>query len=431
MPDKIFRWLKENHLFLLFFLLFFTLFFNVRYYFLQDWSYVVGRLVEYRYPALFLTDIVGLGLVFGYLLQSLNRDALWLRLKNFLSGWGIPIYLFLMLICFLPPIQTFEYFVLRFGFYSLLFFVLKDLVSRKTFGIFLKQNLNILLALLSLAMAFQFVPFILYSFDAGCDICTKIGGINHLIQKLGVSHVTILDRSFPRNYGFFPHPNVLGGLVAIITSALLYFQARGNLVKVKKTKILLGLSIILAILLLFSTFSVAAMIGLGLAVLIFGITIKKLRIVVVPAVLALVALCFYMLVQKDETHINLRLELLAASWDLFKKAPLTGVGPLEFVRYIARYKLQDANGLLLLQPVHNVFVLVLTEFGLILGGFSLYKFFALLYSRYKLIGTSILIAVLPFLTILMLDHYLFTLNQGILLSVFFLAAISQKFKQKP
>jgi O-antigen ligase len=64
----------------------------------------------------------------------------------------------------------------------------------------------------------------------------------------------------------------------------------------------------------------------------------------------------------DKESYGKRMELNKAGWEMIKSNPLLGVGAGNFVVELPEYQ---KNGILWLQPVHNIFLLGLAEIGIL------------------------------------------------------------------
>ncbi|MFH0943329.1 MAG: O-antigen ligase family protein, partial [Candidatus Beckwithbacteria bacterium] len=115
-----------------------------------------------------------------------------------------------------------------------------------------------------------------------------------------------------------------------------------------------------------------------------------------------------------ESSFSRRSQLAAISVKMISKRPLTGVGLNNFTAVMDQYGYVP-GAVRFLQPVHNLFLLIFAETGLIgLAGF-VYLFFKSPFWRSQ---------VGPYWIILFLglfDHYFFTLQQGLLLLTICLA----------
>jgi O-antigen ligase len=122
---------------------------------------------------------------------------------------------------------------------------------------------------------------------------------------------------------------------------------------------------------------------------------------------------FSTLFQRTDTGVVDRRNLLKASLSVIKKNILQGTGLGKFVRYMGENAPLTKNGLYLLQPVHNIFVLLLAEFG-IFGFLSfLFLLFDILRKNIQKINIFVLLVLFAVIGIGLVDHYFVTLPQGI------------------
>jgi O-antigen ligase len=98
---------------------------------------------------------------------------------------------------------------------------------------------------------------------------------------------------------------------------------------------------------------------------------------------------------------------------MFQKNPLLGVGLNNFLSNLPLFLSQ--KNYLLIQPVHNIYLLVLSELGII--GFFFFLILLFFSLRTILKNKNLVVAVLLFevLFLGLFDHYFLTLQQGQLL----------------
>jgi hypothetical protein len=120
-----------------------------------------------------------------------------------------------------------------------------------------------------------------------------------------------------------------------------------------------------------------------------------------------------------DTSWSDRVGLLRSSLHIIKENLLTGVGLGDFTANMGDTVPRSGNGILLLQPVHNIFLLVVSEIGLI--GFTLSSTLLYFFFKDRKWSLRFVIGLIAVFVIGMFDHYLFSLPQGLLL--FFLIFI--------
>jgi hypothetical protein len=245
-----------------------------------------------------------------------------------------------------------------------------------------------------------------------------------------------------RGYGTFTHPNILGGFLVISLLCSLLFSPH-----IKHERFIL---ILIQFFGLLATFSRSAMLGLFVGGMLLGLwylpKLKRLKNKVIPATLItfFTAEFIFVLLSRGITiwsdpAITERIEGFKTSWEMFTTYPW-GVGFSHYTLFLDQVS-QTALMPWDYQPVHNVFLLTLTELG-ILGSLVAFAICAaavrklflkrrklLTYRRLfkKRVFFSIVIAIL---TISLFDHYFLTSAQGRLLLIMIFAIVSA-FSQNP
>lgn len=247
-----------------------------------------------------------------------------------------------------------------------------------------------------------------------------------------------------RGYGTFPHPNVLAGFLfmgLLINLYLLYLSSN------KKLKVSLAISLVIISTGLVVTFSrLAWVVGL-LGILVFlAVTILRHRPrrfslpanhfyfpgrigLIIAALLIALGLNLFLFgtqitdrltgqdiknVETSENYVD-RKTYGQAAWKMFKANPLFGVGYRSFVARMENYsesKLLPHQH----QPVHNIYLLILAEAGIL----ALISFLLLLFNIVRPAGANkksparetLLIIFLGFLALGFFDHYFLTIEQG-------------------
>jgi hypothetical protein len=215
------------------------------------------------------------------------------------------------------------------------------------------------------------------------------------VNTPGIAKTFLFGRFYLRSYAIFSHPNSLAGFLIVIMAIYLALAKNSSLIK----KIVLSLGGLTVGL----TLSRSAVIA-GMVLLTFQFIKKKNWIFVF---LAILFLGFVFFSGSIDLSFSRRISLALASLDIFGSFPIVGVGLNNFIVVLPSFWRQD----LWFQPVHNIFLLVLSEAGMI--GFLLFL---------KLICKTIfsgkyLSAVLLIMITGLFDHYWLTLTQNLLLFV--------------
>ncbi len=387
-----------------------------------------GNFNEYTAFFLHLSDIalIGAFLAFGV---ALYRG----EVKEIQYGsWPVTLTLILflgLLMASIPfaafPVVGFWKFLRFLEFFGLYILLVNQLVDRR-------QILRVFLY----GMLFQsFLALLQYLFQSSVGL--HFLGEAHLSpQEPGVAKVDFSGGKFLRGYGTFGHPNILGGMVAM---ALLwgYYLFRKNMM------VFLGIGAFLILGLLFS-FSRSAFLALGGGILVFiSLSDKKIRFQHVllwgSVVLFLVVLfnlqdvLFDRFFGGNDPNATVeRLEYLDAGKSMLMAYPF-GIGLGHFTFIMQDFMIQSADPWLL-QPVHNVVLLIMNEAGILAGGVFiglLCVVFAQLLRGLKFekedakLFASISIALLGVITFIMLfDHYFFTLYAGQAVLFLYLGVVS-------
>lgn len=202
----------------------------------------------------------------------------------------------------------------------------------------------------------------------------------------GVAKIIINGEKFIRAYGLFPHPNILGGFLifsVIVTWTYRKYFYRGSTLEFLKVEPYLLFFILIQTLGLLLTFSKSATLGLILAgvYICFSIVpretihrnllhnmfhvehIKRLLLLFLIALLLIIAIRpnINSLILKS---LNERLIYLNLSNKIIFNNPIFGIGNGQFVPEMQKYSAIIFESWQF-QPVHNVFLLIWSELGII------------------------------------------------------------------
>ncbi len=217
------------------------------------------------------------------------------------------------------------------------------------------------------------------------------------VAQPGVAKVEIFGHQLLRAYGTFSHPNVFGGYLVMAILGVFYLKS------IRFRKILISICLLALIL----TFSRSAL----LALLLFVFFKSNLRFKFLYVGIFL--FCFFVLFfDFSELAVSERLEYMRISKEMFFSYPF-GVGGGNFTFVMPQF-----SSLVLmpwqLQPVHNIFLLFLNEWGIV--GFLLIigaviNCISAVWKKHQNLQNIGAMMVLIFI-LGMFDHYLISLYQG-------------------
>ena len=260
----------------------------------------------------------------------------------------------------------------------------------------------------------------------------------------GVAKIIVDNMKIIRSYGAFPHPNILAAFLLICIFFIFYLFLNKNK-SFKKFSFLL-ISFFIIIFALFLTYSrLTIFIFLLSSIIYLFISFKNYKKQVFALFfILLISLSFISFfawdeissrfqVSSGEQSIGLRLFYNQTALFIISEYPLMGIGYGNFVWEISQ--MLDLLNSWIFQPVHNIYLLIASETGLI-GLFFFLMFFYQLFREFKekkentnkyflfLILSSLLFIGLS-------DHFLWTLQQGQLMFWIVLGLIaSYSFKKK-
>ncbi len=244
----------------------------------------------------------------------------------------------------------------------------------------------------------------------------------------GVAKFIVNDLTFIRVYGSLPHPNVLAFflLISLFFLYFLWLEKKYSFAK----NIFFFFIFIIMLFALGLTFSRAIIAIFILASLFYFIFVfckarkskdKELSKKIILIFLLFVIFCSLLIIfvfpelfsrfsiSPEEQSVALRLFYNQFTYSIIQECPLVGIGIGNFV-----WEMKDALDLLsdwIHQPVHNVYLLIASETGL-LGLFVFLMFLYQLLRKFKEINYLLLFIVFCILFISLFDHFFWTLQQG-------------------
>ena len=432
--------LKRLTIQFLFSILIFTTPSNLFKKFFEETAYVNGLQIDYLIPKIHISDVILLILLFvltsywisdtffnkNWLLGFVNkiRNPLQTLKKETLSSKTITIISLTLIFLFEQFTKEYNYVAILFMIRVIVLIVITVLlhqqlkISKILNSKFTSWTLQFTLIFQSLVAWYQFI------FQKSVFGYSFLGETN-LQAYSGLAKTTINGAELILPYGTTAHPNILGGLLTFLVLILLHQKTKNA--KKNPYKVILLFIGILTILL---TQSVSAMIALliGSVLILKKPKLSSIKIASVYAFFIIVSILGLSLVTNIFTVKNnsiIRRDYLnQASISMIKKEPFLGIGARNFTAYVEKNS-NHQEVVRFVQPVHNVFLLFVAEFGALGAGILLiYIDYFKKYFIQKKDLTQIktkpgnqflsiyLLALLPMLT---WDHYLLTIQTGILI----------------
>ena len=237
-----------------------------------------------------------------------------------------------------------------------------------------------------------------------------LGERSFSLSTPGIAKVSMQGVEILRAYGTFPHPNVLGGFYLLLYSFVLFTP---SLSSQNRFGIQKNIFIITSTLLILFSFSKVAIFGFAVLTTFHVLRKKsscmlcKLSSIMVPLALAGV----FLLAQGDVETIGKRLWLATTSLMIIREHLFTGVGLGAYL--IAQGQFPIPYSYHFLQPVHNIFLLLLAELGIPLFSLLSYLLTQLIVPLRK--SPAIMAGLFVIAFIGMFDHYWLTIEQTMLL----------------
>ena len=370
---------------------FFFLFLPVQlgYHFWPDWAYVNGIRVDYLSPTLFLIDLIFMVVVIVWVVERRGSKNKWLVVGGWWSGgwWLVFGGLIALNIIFSESWQVSIY-------KWLVFFKLA------VFAFYIYKNWKIIRRIIY----WPILASMVWSITLGIGQMVNQGSFGglvylvgermHNVDTIGITKTVLYGKEILRPYGSFGHPNVFGAY-GLFCGVLLLKIAKNN----RQRWMGFGVGVAMAVV----SFSQNALMGIG-AVLLMWILVEK-RIdkvykyfLIGVLTISLVALIIFGIGGvglEGRKEIVERIQLIKVAYDSVVNNIFFGVGLGNFV-----YNR-------MLQPVHNIIILLLQELGVVFFVLVLVWFNKLI----NAIGEKGAVALYLFFVILvtgMVDHYWIT-----------------------
>ncbi len=388
--------------------------------FFPPFSYVSGIRVDYLSPTFYVTDL----LIVLLFVVTLFVDISIFRQNVFRANKVLVLVFFLLSMgVFLSKNQAA-------GLYGLC-----RLVEFLFFGFYTARKVKDLQ-----------MPAVLFSIGIICEsllsvwqflLQHSVGGLLYLLGERtffgdtpGVANASISGQLVLRPYGTFPHPNVLAGFL-VIAMTIIYFQKKNHLFLIS---LFLGTT---ALFLTLSRIAIASWVCEAVCLFIYNnrdTLTKKRRSIY--GLIGFVIILFFALSPLGQRFFSGNLgdvslvereQQMLVGLRMFFDHPLLGVGINNYFAHILYYL--KSKSVLQLQPVHNIYLLLLAQTGVV-GFFFTIVFLKKTFqkiSKTKSEARRMFFFLFSLLFVLGLsDHYLLTIQQGQLLTAFILGMLWSK-----
>jgi len=392
--------------------------------FWPDWSYVLGIRIDYLSPTLYLLDIIWVLLLisnFQFLISN------WKKIFNFKTLLVLGFVGINILMAVNPWVAIYKW--LRVGQLLVTFFYFKKNKA------LIKENLV------------KVIPcwIILESLLAVAQMA-KNGSLNGIFywlgersftfNTIGIAQISVLGRGLIRAYGTFSHPNSLAGF--LLVSLLLWWWLKPTLPSLEKgglnTKKVFWWGVFwLGLLGIFVSGSRTIWVLTLILILVFIFkNVKNNKLTLILLFLGMISFGLKLINTEyqisdflggwDTDGIGKRTQLISAGVKMFKESPLFGVGLGNFLVRLPEF--QKNNGIFWLQPVHNIFLLIVSEVGVLGLVILIFNLQFSISNKKKKIDLIFKIIFGVILISGMIDHYWLTLPQNVWLLVLVLSLSS-------
>lgn len=372
----------------LFFALIFLMPLNLGKHFIFSWCYVDGILVDYLIPTVYITDLIVAAIILLNLvtfLQDFAREKGSTLARNPLRfSKYIAILIFFLFSVFLSVLVSAKPYAALYAFTRLLLYSM--------FAVWVSNNIIFIRANIINILKISLISIFLLSVLSLAQFYKQSSVFNNYLffgeQPYSKAAAGIVKKTYPGGipfggikippYGTFRHPNIFGGYLSIF---LIWFIAAVGLKQ--KLRLLLGrkwivficLVLILGSAALFLTLSYLAWFSFAFGLLTLFIVNKKINLIyfsictVVLIMLLGVFLPFFYNMTKGFSFVNLnpsiyrRVYLIQTVYQSIRENFMYGVGFNSSSIVIGQAGF-NLNGIRFIQPVHNVFLLILAESGI-------------------------------------------------------------------
>ncbi len=383
------------------------------FHFWPDWAGVLGRRVDYLAPTVYLTDIlVVLTLVSWFLGRNSPPPPLKVR-----GGFG-GVMLGLLLLVIVNVGQASSPIVALYKWIKVTEFVLLGWYIVKT-----RPKLSAISFPLAAGVFYSsvlaIVQFLLQHSIGGP--LWWLGERTFTVDTPGIARIDWYGRELLRPYATFPHPNVLGGFLAAVLPLVLMSLMRTMGPMSQRKKLFYVIELVTGIIALLLTFSRSAIVVGMIAIAIAIARVRNKKSLILYSLFFILLVSGFMKTDFQEESVVVRQQLNTAATKIWQSSPLFGVGLGNFL--VRLPEVLPTRTIYFLQPVHNIYLLLLSEVGIVGIGLIVLWIATVVNKELRIMnkgikGTSsffILYSLFSVLILGIVDHYPLTLQQGQLL----------------
>lgn len=400
---------------------------QLAYHLWPSWAFVGGVRVDYYAPAIYFTDILIVALLAIFLLRAVLTKGVRISLRSskILMLGTLTILVTANIYYSLLPIIS----LIKWMKIIELVMIVLYIKGRSTFNV----RKLLVMPLLYSVVVFGVIGIFQFYYQR------SIGGLFYILGErsfttdtIGISVVNFLGVERLRMYSTFPHPNSLAGYAGVATMLLLVSYKKKI---IKSGKVLFWLSILILVIVLFLTFSKTVYISIIVVACMYVLfkmnkqlfkkITKTLFLVIVVLSFLFSIISFPVLNEGKYKTVSERVVLANVAGKAFSENIFTGVGMNSYILQLSQRDV-PTNVRWLLQPVHNIYLLMLSEMGLPLFIVTVIALFKVLTMTLEI--KSLLI--FPYLFILItgaLDHYWLTIQQNQLIAAIVIAVIIREY----
>ncbi|HRN70889.1 MAG TPA: O-antigen ligase family protein [Candidatus Woesebacteria bacterium] len=356
--------------------------------FFLPFSYISGVRIDYLAPTIYLTD----GIIFVLIILSF---------KQFKFSFSTKMLILLGLTCIniafslSPWISLYKW--IKIAEVTSLFYIFKT-----------KLNTKYILLSLTAGAAIQFF-LVIYQITQQHSlqgIAYVFGERYFSISTAGIAKVTIQGIELLRGYGTFSHPNSMGGFFVLLYAYMLFEKNFSKYIILKYIFIALSSFLILL------SFSKNAILSFLIISIYYASKYISCRFCAFVRIFGILLISFLFLsAQGDSESFQKRLYLLQNAIQTIMQYPITGTGLGSYL--LAQVQFPIPYSYLFFQPVHNIFLLLIAEIGVIFFGYIIYIVFP---SFKRILKKEIMVVLILLITFTgFFDHYWLTLQQNMLL----------------